>query len=120
MLDLTLRRGAHFVEGYLQTDTSTILGVSAKTAEAGTAPASAGYITATANDAGGNRYVFGSARTFTALTAQGGLFKTSATALDFFAGFVLAGGSASASNVATAQRDQFLMVSAEQSIGVRR
>lgn len=120
LLDLTLRRGSHTVEGYLQTDSSTILGVSMKTAEAGTAPASAGYITATANDAAGNRYIVGSARAFTALTAQGGIFKTAATTMDFFVGQVLGGGSASTGNAATALRDQFLNVAAEQSIGVRR
>ena len=119
-LDLTLRRGAHFVEGWLQTDSSTILGVSMATAEAGTAPASSGYITATANDAGGNRYIIGSAKTASFLTTQGGLFKTSATTLDFFLGQVLGGGSASAANAATALRDQFIVYGAEQSTGVRR
>jgi hypothetical protein len=119
-LDLTMRRGSHIVEGYLQTDTSATLAVYLENAEAGTAPASAGYVTATANDGAGNRYIVGSARTFTALTAQGGIQKSSATSLDFFIGSVLAGGSASASNDATRLRDQFIVVAAEQSIGVRR
>lgn len=120
LLDLTLRRGAHFVEGYLQTDTANTLAVYLENAEASTAPASGAHVTATANDAAGNRYVVGSARTFTALTTQGGLQKSSATALDFFFGIVLAGGSASASNTATALRDQFLVFDAEDTIGVRR
>jgi len=119
-LDLTLRRGAHFVEGYMQTDTSAIMGVSVKNAEAGTAPASAGYITATANDANGNRYILGSARTSNFLTTQGGVFRTAATTFDFFAGQVLGGGAASAGNAATALRDQFIVFSAEESVGVRR
>jgi hypothetical protein len=119
-VDLTLRRGAHFVEGYLQTESASTMAVYVKTAEAGTAPASAGYIAATANDAAGNRYIIGSARTFTALTVQGGIQKTAATTLDFFVGASLAGGSASASNAATALRDQFLVFNAEQSMGVRR
>jgi hypothetical protein len=119
-LDLTLRRGAYIVEGYLQTDTSTILGVSLKTAEAGTSPASSGYVTANANDGGGNRYIVGTAKTFSAQTVQGGVYKTAATFLDFFFGAVLGGASASASNDATRLRDQFLVFNAEQSIGVRR
>ncbi len=119
-LDLTLRRGSLFVEGYLETDTSATLAVYLENAEASTSPASSAYVTATANDAGGNRYIAGSARTFTALTTQGGLQKASATSLDFFFGSVLAGGSASASNAATALRDQFLSYSAESVIGVRR
>lgn len=119
-LDLTLRRGAHFVEGYMQTDTSTVMGVSVKTAEAGTAPASTGYITATANDANGNRYILGSARTSNFLTTQGGIFRTAATTFDFFAGQVLGGGSASTGNAATALRDQFIAFTAEQTVGVRR
>jgi hypothetical protein len=119
-LDLTVRRGSHIVEGYLQTDTSATLAVYRKTTEAGTSPASSGYVTATADDGNGNRYIVGSAKTFTALTAQGGLQKPASTFLDFFFGAVLGGGSASASNDATRLRDQFLVFNAEQSIGVRR
>lgn len=120
MLDLTLRRGSHFVEGYLSTDTSATLAVFLENAEAGTAPASTGYVTATANDAAGNRYVVGSARSFTALTAQGGIQKAAATTLDFFFGLSLAGGSASAGNAAVDLRNQFIVFSAEDTIGVRR
>lgn len=119
-LDLTLRRGSHFVEGYLQTESASTLAVYPKSAEASTAPASAGYVTATVNDAGGNRYIIGSARTFTALTTQGGLQKATSTTLDFFFGAVLAGGSASASNQAASLAAQYISFNAEQSMGVRR
>ena len=119
-LDLTVRRGSHIIEAYLQTESASTLAAYAKTAEAGTAPASAGYIAATANDASGNRYIIGSARTFTALTVQGGIQKTAATTFDFFFGASLGGGSASASNAATALRDQYLVFNAEQTMGVRR
>ncbi len=119
-LDLTLRRGSHFVEGYLQTESASTLAVYPKAAQASTAPASAGYVTATANDGAGNRYIIGSARTFTGLTTQGGLLKTTTTTLDFFAGAVLAGGSASASNQAASLAAQYVTFNAEQSMGVRR
>ncbi|MCX4704364.1 hypothetical protein [Streptomyces sp. NBC_01373] len=84
-LDLTLRRGSRTVEGYLQTTTSNTLAAYLATAETNTSFAASGYVTATNDDADGNKFACGSARTFTA-HANGGLQKASTTSLDFWIG----------------------------------
>lgn len=86
-LDLTLRRGARFVEGYLQNGTSATLAAYRSTLETNTSFAASGYVTATADDSDGNTFAIGSARTFTAHT-NGGIIKSSATSLDFWIGAV--------------------------------
>ncbi|WP_020135042.1 hypothetical protein [Streptomyces sp. 351MFTsu5.1] len=86
-LDLTLRRGSRFVEGYLQTGTAATLAAYRSTLETNTSAAASGYITATADDSDGNVFVIGSARSFTA-HANGGITKAAATAMDFFIGAV--------------------------------
>ena len=120
MLDLTLRRGSRFVEGYLTTDSSTTLAVFAKTAQAATAPASAGYVVATNNDAQGNKMAVGSARTFVAQTAQLGLHKLTSTSLDFFIGGVVSGSAAPTGDQITDLRNQYLTFPSEVGIVVRR
>lgn len=120
VLDLTLRRGARTVEGYLQTGAANTLAVYRATAEAGTSPASAGYVTATANDADGNRYAVLSARSFTALTVQGGLQKTSTRTLDFALGVVFGGASAATGDTAANLVSQYLMAMADNTWGVKR
>jgi hypothetical protein len=120
LVDLTLRRGSRFVEGYEQTDASTTLAVSLDTAENGTAPASGGYVTATANDTDGNRYIVGTARSFTALTGQGGIQKSAAIALDFYIGAVINGASAVSGDQAANLQAQYIGVMAESTTGVRR
>jgi hypothetical protein len=119
-LDLTVRRGSRLVEGYLQTGAANTLAVYRATAEAATAPASSAYVTATGNDADGNRFLVASARSFTALTVQGGLQKTSTRTLDFGVGVVFAGGSAAAGDAATDLRSQYLMAMADTTVGVKR
>lgn len=89
-LDLTLRRGSRFIEGYLQTGTSATLAAYLTTAETNTSFAASGYVTATNDDADGNRFAAGSARTFTA-HASGGITKSATTALDFWIGTVTGG-----------------------------
>jgi hypothetical protein len=118
LLDVTLRRGSRFIECYLQTDASSTLAVSLHTAEAGTA--GTGYVAATGNDPDGDRYIVGSARSFTGLTTQGGIQKTTVTALDFYLGAVLAGGSAVAGDQAAHLHDQYIGAGAETVTGVRR
>lgn len=119
-LDLTLRRGSRFAEGYLQTGAANTLAVYRATAEAATAPASSAYVTATGNDAAGNRFLLASARSFTALTVQGGLQKTSTRTLDFAVGVVFNGGTAGTGDAATDLRGQYLMSMAETTAGVKR
>jgi len=91
-LDLTLRRGSRLVEGYLQRNTAPDqLKVRLNTAEAFVDTSAQGYLTATNDDADGNRFACGSARTFIA-QANGGVQKNTATALDFWLGVSAAGG----------------------------
>ncbi|WP_199546586.1 hypothetical protein [Streptomyces sp. N35] len=84
-LDLALRRGSRFVEGYLQVGTSDTLAAYRSTAETNTSFAASGYLVATDDDADGNRFAIGSARTFTA-HANGGVQKAATTTLDFWIG----------------------------------
>lgn len=86
-LDLTLRRGSRFIEGYLQTGTAATLAAYRTTLETNTSFAASGYVTATGDDADGNVFAAGSARSFTAHT-NGGVIKAAATALDFWIGAV--------------------------------
>lgn len=118
LLDITLRRGSRFIECYLQTDAASTLAAVLVSAEAGTG--GTGYVTATGNDPDGDRYIVGSARSFTGLTTQGGIQKTAVTALDFYLGTVVGGGSAIAGDGATVLQDQYIGAGAETVVGVRR
>jgi hypothetical protein len=118
-LDLTLRRGSRFVEGYLQTGTAATLAAYRSTLETNTSFAASGYVTATGNDSDGNRFAVGSARSFTAHT-NGGVIKSSATAVDFWIGVVADGGSAVSGDAATDLRDQYIAAMPEAVYGVRR
>jgi hypothetical protein len=120
MLDLTLRRGARVVETYLQTDVAGTKSRFRAAAEAATAPASASYVTATSNDAGGNKFVAIAATSFTALTTQGGLTKTATRTLDAGLGSVVGGSGAAAGDVATVLRDHYILSVAETTMEVRR
>ncbi len=118
-LDLSLRRGSRFVEGYLQTGTSATLAAYRSTLETNTSFAASGYVTATGNDADGNRFAVGSARSFTAHT-NGGVIKSSATALDFWIGVAAGGGSAVSGDAATDLRNQYVACLPEATYAVRR
>ncbi|MCX4232801.1 hypothetical protein [Streptomyces ortus] len=118
-LDLTLRRGSRFVEGYLHRGTADTLTVRLATMENNTAPASGEYVTASGNDAAGNRFIIGSASNFTP-HASGGLSLAATTRLDFFLGAVAGGGTAAAGDTAPVLRDQYLGALPERIYGVRR
>jgi hypothetical protein len=90
-IDLTLRRGHRAVEVYVQAASATTVQLVLSTPEAGTA--AGGYVSASADDGAGNRYVIGSAGLFTADTTNGGITATATTAMDAFIG-VQAGGAA--------------------------
>lgn len=82
-LDLTLRRGAQFVEGYLQTNASATLGISGANA-ATSASGANGTVAATT---GTTRRICGSSKTFSTVdTVNCGFTKTSQTAVDFWIG----------------------------------
>jgi hypothetical protein len=120
VVDLTLRRGSRFIEGYSQADRSNLAAVWLETAESSTSPASSGYVRATNNDAQGNRFVCGSARSFSGLTAAGGLAKTATTKLDFFIGAEVAGSAAVTGDQAANLVAQYLTAMGEVTLAARR
>lgn len=120
-LDVSLRRGARAAELYLATDIGTTKSFYRAAAEAGTAPASAAYQSATANDGSGNRYIVGTAAaSATYQASQGGITKSAVATLDAFIGAVVNGASAAAGDVATVIRDHYMATNSETSTGVRR
>lgn len=108
MLDLMLRRGSRFIEGYLQRATSGDLAVAMDVPEPTTA--SPGYVAATAADPSGVKAVLGSSRTFTAGTGQ--ITVNSTTNMDFWIGAELTG--APAGDVAADLAKQYMSVPNEQ------
>lgn len=119
-LDLTLRRGARFVEGYLQRGTAADqLKVRLNSAETNADTSASGYATATNNDADGNRFACGSARSFV-YHASGGVQKNTTTSLDFWLGIVAGGGSAVSGDAATDLRNMYIAAMPEAVYGVRR
>lgn len=119
LVDLTLRRGARFVEGFMQTDSSATLGVKTDTAVAGT-NSTTGWVRETANDVNGNRLVVGSSKTFTANTTNTGLSKAAVTQLPFYIGGEIDGSSAVAGDTAAHLYDQFIGSLSEQVLAVKR
>lgn len=117
-VDLLLRRGSRFVEVYFQRSTTATLLIRRLTTEAGTA--NTGWVGATANDVDGNRYIIGSARTFTADVANGGLSVAAATKLDAFIGAIIDGGTAVVGDRGIDLMQQYLGAPSETVMGVRR
>ena len=105
-LDLSLRRGSRFVSGYLSRATASSHYVRRSPDEAGTAFTRG--VRAPSNDADGNRYVIGSAKTHTAELTAGGISIASGTVLDFFVGSEIAGSAAVAGDTAAALLNQYL------------
>lgn len=118
-LDLSLRRGSRFVEGYLQVGTSNTLAAYRSTSETNTSFAASGYVVATSNDGDGNKFCAGSSRTFTA-HANGGVQKAAATALDFWIGVAAGGTGAVSGDAATDLRNQYVSCLPEAVYAVRR
>lgn len=117
-VDATIRRGSRFVEFYVQSEYAATLKIVRATTEAGTA--GTGFVRATNNDSDGNRYVIGSALTFTADTTIGGISLASTTTLDAFIGMEVGGSSAVAGDQAANLFAQYLGSPSEQVQGVRR
>lgn len=115
-VDLSLRRGSRLVELYVQHQFGTTLKLVRATAEATTA--STGYLTATAADANGHKFVMGSTRTFVADNVNGGLSRAATPVLDAFV--ALERGSAGAGDLAADLWKQYLGAASETVMGVRR
>lgn len=118
-VDVTLRRGHRFAEVYVQSEYSGAIKIVRATTEAGT-NALGGTVVASANDADGNKYIVGSARTFTADAANGGISKAAAATLDAFVGVVAAGTGAITGDVAADLQKQYVGLPSELVQGVRR
>lgn len=118
-LDMTLRRGSRAVEAYLQSGSSATHVVQLVTAETNVNTAASGYLTATSNDSDGNRFICGSAKTFTGST-NGSMTKSSTTFFDFFLGAVVGGGSAVSGDTAPDVFKQYIGSMAESTYIVRR
>lgn len=118
-VDLTLRRGAQFVEGYLQVTESNNLRVSGQNA-ATSASAAQGYVAATADEATGIRRVCGSSRAWTTTnTTNCGIVKNSTTTLDFWIGATIGAGTAGATSAVDLQ-NQYIASLPEATYAVRR
>lgn len=117
-VDIGLRRGAPFAELYVQTGVAATIKVVRHSTEAGTQ--TSGYLTANVDDPHGNRYVIGSARTFTADTANGGLSVAAATVLDAFVGSAIGGSAAVSGNAAADLFAQYIGALPESVYAVRR
>lgn len=120
LVDITLRRGSRFLELFLQTDSSSILGISTAVAEAGTAPASSGYVRSTNDNVAGHKLIVGSARSFTANTGHVGLWKNNVTELDAYVGYIVPGTASPSGEAATDLQAQYIGAMAETTTGVRR
>lgn len=114
-LDLIVRRGATFVEAYLQHEFGTTLKIGLVTPEAGTG--STGYISATANDANGFKYVIGSALTYTGDNPNGAISKAATGTLDAYFGVSL---NATAGNAPADLQQQYIGSPSEMVRGVKR
>lgn len=120
LVDVTLRRGARFIECYVQTTTSATIATHVVTNETSTDnTASGGYVVATADDALGNRLVCGSARTCTGSTT-GGVSKAATRTFGFFLGIVHNGAAAVAGDLATDIRNQYIGAMSETVAAVSR
>lgn len=116
--DLTLRRGARYLEILMRASAATTLGIALATPEAGVG--GAGFVAGSSNDADGNRYVIGSLRSFTGDLGAGGITKESSTRLDAIIGAQVGGSSAIAGDLAADLMVQYVGTPDETVQAVRR
>lgn len=114
-VDIKLKRGSRFIEGYMQTSTSATLKVMPNNVSAATS--GSGYQVQTS---GTHRWVTGSAHTMTFDNTNGGISKASATTFDFWIGVVISAASPATGDAATDLRDQYIASMPEITYAVRR
>jgi len=121
-LDVALRRGARYVECFMQVDVQgTTKGVWLSTAETMTNnTASSGYVVATSNDASGNKYLVGGVYTGTVAHASGGLSQATFSFMAFYVGAVIGGSAAVAGDTAGELVGQYIATPAERTVVIRR
>jgi hypothetical protein len=117
-IDVTLRRGSRFAELYVQTATSGTIKAVLSTAEAGTA--GTGFVSRTADDANGNRYIVGSTRTLTSDVVNGGISKAATVVMDIVIGSVIGGGAPLTGDAAVDLMKQYIGAPSESVSGVTR
>jgi hypothetical protein len=115
-VDFKLRRGGRIVEIYIQHQLGSALKIQRSTVEATTE--STGYITATAADANGHKFVLGSSQTFTADNVNGGISQFATATMDAFIGVERSG--AGSGDLALDLFKQYLGSTAETVKGVKR
>lgn len=118
-VDLTVRRGSRFVEVYVQSELGATIKIVRGTTEAGT-NSLGGTVVANANDGNGNKFIVGSARTFTADVTNGGISLAATPVLDAFIGAVVGGTGAVAGDAAADLQKQYIGAPTELVQGVRR
>lgn len=118
-VDLTLRRGFRFVEIYVTAEFGATLKIVRSATEAGT-NSLAGTVVATTNDGDGNKYIVGSAKTFSPDIVIGGISVAAAAVLDAFVGVVAGGTGAITGDTATDLRAQYIGAPAELVQAVKR
>jgi hypothetical protein len=114
-VDLSLRRGARFIEGFMQNSTSTSLRISPANLTA--SASGTGYQIASA---GTHRMACGSARTFVVNNTDGGIYRAATTVFDFWIGPVINAASPATGDAVTDLRNQYIATMPEITYIVRR
>lgn len=115
--DLTLRRGARFVEVYMQRSSAIDeLKIRLVTGETYSDQSASGYIVASLSDANGIKFACGSSRTFTP-HVNGGVVVLNSSTLDMWIGGVIG---VDASDQADALQDQYILPPIETNVVVAR
>jgi hypothetical protein len=116
--DITIRRGARFVEVVMKKPVASTMSVG-PSASVASASFTGGY-RPTANDGDGNRYVLGSARSFTGNSGTGVISKSATPRFDYMIGLELGGTAAVAGDTGTELLAQYLGSPSESIQAVRR
>lgn len=114
-VDLSLKRGSRFVEGYMQNSSSASLRIGPDNSTPSTS--GSGYQVATS---GTHRVACGSARTFVVNNTSGGIYKSATTSFDFWIGPVMNAASPATGDSVTNLRDQYIGSMPEIVYAVRR
>lgn len=116
-VDLIVRRGSRMVEGVIQTQPSAAT-IAMSQAASETTTSATGYIVASGNDANGNRYMIGSAGSFTPNTGARSITKSSATTMDFVLGATI--GAGASGDAAADWMKRYIGATEERIVAVRR
>lgn len=116
--DITVRRGARYIDVVMKKPVASTMSVG-PSASVASAAFTGGY-RPTANDADGNRYVLGSARSFTGNSGTGVISKSATARFDFMLGLELGGTAAVAGDTGAELLAQYLGSPSESIQAVKR